>query len=227
MITERKAIEEMLEDLRSEKRTLKANYRDDISQIEARQERLLERLERLDKIDRADIDAESTINELTKVADKLSDLIPHIPANILLEKTAEKMAAVNIEDAPQIFIEDKEKEEKEENQSIIKKEKKVGKVGIVPRPHSMKEILLAISDLLQDRHLSSKEIEKELKDKYRWEWGAFQTSLSNWRNKHPNIINKVGRKYSSAIHSQKTKPTENHDKVLDIQHEKENNVVFS
>lgn len=222
MITERKAIEEMLEDLRSEKRTLKANYRDDISQIEARQERLLERLERLDKIDRADIDAESTINHLTTITDKLSGLIPDIPAHLLLEKTAEKMAAVNIEDAPQILME--QKEEKEETQSIIKKEKKV---GIVPRPHSMKDILLAISDILQDRHLSSKEIEKELKEKYRWEWGAFQTSLSNWRNKHPNIINKIGRKYSSAIHTPKKKLTENQHIIEETQHKNENNVVFS
>lgn len=225
MITERKAIEEMLEDLRAEKRQLKANYREDIGQIETRQERLLERLERLDKIDRADIDAESTINQLTNITDKLSGLIPDIPAHLLLEKTAEKMAAVSIEDAPQILIEPKEeKAEKEDNQSVIKKDKKA---GIIPRPHSMKDILLAISDILQDRHLSSKEIEQELKEKYRWEWGAFQTSLSNWRNKHPNIINKIGRKYSSAIHTPKKKLTDNKNIIEETQHENENNVVFS
>lgn len=220
MITERKAIEEMLEDLRSEKRTLKANYRDDISQIEARQERLLERLERLDKIDRADIDAESTINELTKVADKLSDLIPHIPANILLEKTAEKMAASKIDDVPQISMEQKE----EEKPSVIKKEKKI---GIVPRPNNMKEILLTIADMMQDRKLTSREIEAELKKKYKWEWGAFTTNLSTWRRECPNILIKDGRKYSSALHSQKTKSTENQNEILDIKHENENIAFIS
>lgn len=207
MITERKAIEEMLEDLRSEKRTLKANYRDDISQIEARQERLLERLERLDKIDRADIDAESTINVLSSITNKLSDLIPDIPAQLLLEKTAEKMAAASLveEERPEILIEEK----KEESQPVINLEEAP---GIKPKPYSKKEILYVVSDFLQDKYLGIREIEDHLKNQYGWEWATFPASFSGWRNKYPNIINKEGLKYTSAIHNSEKKDDKKDDK---------------
>lgn len=203
MITERKAISAMFDDLQEEKRQLKSNYRHDLAQIEERQERLLERLERLDKIDRDEIDVESTITELMSLSEKLSDLIPHVPANVLIEKTAEKMAAASMEgNGPEILVENEEK-----SQSVIDLNEAP---GIIPKPHKMKDILYAISDVLQDKQLTSREIEIELKERYGWEWSSFPVSFSNWRTKHPNIINKSGRNYSSAVNS---KTSDENEKV--------------
>lgn len=206
MITERKAIAAMFEDSQEEKRQLKANYRQDLAKIEEFQKGLLERLARLDKEDRDEIDIEGTVNELMSLSDKLCNLIPDIPANLLLEKTAEKMAAASLEgNGPEILIE----ENKEESQPVIDLKEAP---GIKPMPYSKKEILYVVSDFLEDKYLGIREIEDHLKNQYGWEWASFPASFSGWRMKYPNIINKKGNKYTSAIHNSEKKDDKKEDK---------------
>lgn len=204
MITERKAIAAMFDDLQEEKRQLKTNYRHDLAQIESRQERLLERLERLDKLDRDEIDIESTITDLMSLTEKISGLIPDIPANVLLEKTAEKMAAASMEgNGPKILV-----EKKEEPEPVINLKEAP---GISPKPSNMKDTLYAIADALQDKYLTAREIEEILKDKYGWEWASFTASFSNWRTKHPNIILQSGRSYTSALYNREKKQIDHNE----------------
>jgi len=175
----------LFEDLQEEKRQLKANYRQDKSDLEERQERILDRLERLDKEDKDLIDVEGVMVSLSDTANKLSGLIPDIPVDVLLEKTAEKMAELE----PNILIPE------EEPMKVIEES------GIKPRPWRSKEVMEFVTDLLIEhgQPMTSKEIEEQLKSRYGWEWKSFAASFSKWRKEYPNMIVKKGMKYTFNI----------------------------
>lgn len=180
MMTTRIMLSRMFEDLQEEKRQMKANYRQDITDLESRQERLLDRMERLDKEDKDLVDVEGVMSSLADTAKQLSELIPDIPVDVLLNKTAEKMAELE----PNIIVE-KEPE-------IIKKD------GIKPRFKQPKDVMEVIAEILSDydKPLKASEIEGELKTRYGWQWKAFGASLSKWRTDYPNIIQKNGIRYT-------------------------------
>lgn len=183
MMTTRIMLSRMFEDLQEEKRQMKANYRQDITDLESRQERLLDRMERLDKEDKDLVDVEGIMVSLSDTANKLSDLIPDIPVDLLLNKTAEKMAELE----PNIIV--------EEEPEIIKE------YGIKPRSKQPKDVMESITEILSEynRPLKASEIEEELKERYGWEWKAFGASLSKWRVDYPNMIQKNGIKYTTNI----------------------------
>lgn len=203
MITERKAIQEIFDDLQRERKELKANYRADLARIEERQELLLERLARLDNIEREAVDSESLLQEMQRIAGKMAECIPDIPADILLEKTAEKMAAASKEQDvnPPFIIKSDEKEQKN-NQKIKKEQENLSEAEkITKMPHgTIAEVIEAIEDILREagKPMRSREISEALWIRKGWEWGNFNAAFSGWRTKPQyntdNII-KLGRLY--------------------------------
>lgn len=93
LFTERKALTEMFTYLEEDKRTIKAQARQDIENIENRQMALLDRLQRLDDIERECIDAEGVLTELAATTKELAALIPNVPFVDVLERAAEKIVA--------------------------------------------------------------------------------------------------------------------------------------
>ena len=95
MFTERKALEEMFSYLEQDKRTIKAQARQDIENIENRQMQILDRLQRLDQVDREAVDVEGVMQSLAQTAKELTELIPHVPFTSVLERAAEMVAEKN------------------------------------------------------------------------------------------------------------------------------------
>lgn len=195
MITERKALQEIFDDLQREKKELKANYREDINRIEERQERLLNRLERLDGIEREAIDPEGLLNDLTGVIKTLGECIPNIPPQQLIDATAEKMAAVAIESGAQVYK--SELKADKNNQDIKEFLLEEAKNKNIPRPNRVEDVITEIEKILSERpHINAKAIEKELKKRFGWEWTKFPAIFYKYRHNYPNNIVKKGQSYS-------------------------------
>lgn len=92
LFTERKALEEMFSYLEEDKRTIKAQARLDIENIENRQMQILDRLQRLDSVERETIDVEGVLHQLAATTTELSKLIPEVPFTDALERAAEIIA---------------------------------------------------------------------------------------------------------------------------------------
>lgn len=92
LFTERKALEEMFSYMEQDKRTIKAQARQDIENIEARQMQLLDRLQRLDDIEREAVDVEGVLTQLAATTTELTQLIPHVPVGDVLERAAQLIA---------------------------------------------------------------------------------------------------------------------------------------
>ena len=180
MITTRKMLERLFEDLQEEKRQMKANYRQDISDLESRQERLLDRMERLDHEDKDLVDVEGIMVNLSETANKLSELLPNVPMDLLLDKTAEKMAKLEPE-----IIQEPEKEIKMAETSAVKKGK----------PKDIMELIIEILEESKEP-LLAREIEDEIYNRKGWQWNHFTTSFSKWRNDYPNMVKAIGRRYT-------------------------------
>lgn len=204
-ITERKAIAIMFEDLQEEKRQLKQNYRNDITAIEARQDRLLEKLSRLDDIEREAIDAEGTLTQLCQITQDLAALIPQVPAGDVINAAAEKMAAAAHETGAQIFTDPNKKQYSNVNEQEtflnIAAEKRTTIPETAPgvkKPYRVADVIEEIEIILKEskEYLTAREIETALKNKFGWEWNAFTTNFSGWRTQYPNSIVKHGRSYT-------------------------------
>lgn len=92
LFTERKALEEMFNYMEQDKRTIKAQARQDIENIESRQMQLLDRLQRLDDIEREAVDVEGVLTQLAATTTELTQLIPHVPVGDVLERAAQLIA---------------------------------------------------------------------------------------------------------------------------------------
>lgn len=92
LFTERKALEEMFSYLEEDKRTIKAQARQDIENIESRQMQLLDRLQRLDEIEREAVDVEGVLTQLAATTQELTQLIPNVPFGDVLERAAQLIA---------------------------------------------------------------------------------------------------------------------------------------
>lgn len=95
LFTERKALEEMFSYLEQDKRTIKAQARQDIENIENRQMQILDRLQRLDEVDREAVDVEGVLHQLADTAKELTQLIPQVPFTDVLERAAQMVAEKN------------------------------------------------------------------------------------------------------------------------------------
>lgn len=92
LFTERKALEEMFSYLEQDKRTIKAQARQDIENIENRQMQILDRLQRLDDVEREAVDVEGVLHQLATTAQELGQLIPQVPFTDVLERAAQLVA---------------------------------------------------------------------------------------------------------------------------------------
>lgn len=95
LFTERKALEEMFSYLEQDKRTIKAQARQDIENIESRQMQILDRLQRLDDVEREAVDVEGVLHQLADTAKELTQLIPQVPFGDVLERAAQLVAEKN------------------------------------------------------------------------------------------------------------------------------------
>lgn len=198
MITERKAIQEMFEDLQRERKELKANYREDLVRLEQRQDSLLTRLERLDGIEREAIDPEGLLQQMAATMDKMATYIPDIPAGALLDAAAEKMAAAaQQDDAPIIYSEKAAPFIKEKPKTLLDYSKK--HISHNEMTYKIEDVIQEIENFLEKNGIStSKELEQHLKDSFGWEWKAFSNNLNNWRKKYSQRIIREGYRYTLA-----------------------------
>lgn len=194
LLTERKAISIMFDDLQDEKRQLKQDYREALADIESRQERLLERLARLDNLEREAIDAEGLLQKMADTAQKMAELLPDIPAEHLINKTAEKMAEKAQESGLRVEATQQAPTEKEAAEKKIESFKQA---SLIKRTQNVKEVMEKIEEILKEsgQPIKSRQIEKELFDRYGWQWNQFPSAFSGWRSKVPNKISKSGGYY--------------------------------
>lgn len=194
MITERKAIQEMFDDLQRERKELKANYREDMARIEERQDRLLTRLERLDGIEREAVDPEGIIGQLTDVLEKIGDCIPDIPAGDLLNATAEKMAAAAVETGTQVYKSETKADKINQERTEFLKEEAENKN--IPRPYRVEGVIAEIEKILSETpYISTRTIANKLKERFGWEWTNFPAIFYKYRNEYPNNIGKEKQSY--------------------------------
>lgn len=204
MITERKAIQEIFDDLQRERKELKANYREDLANLEKRQDDLLTRLERLDGIEREAIDPEGLLNKMAETMDKMAEYIPSIPAGDVLDATAEKLAAAAAsqgENAPIIYSEITPKKVNQSNKKPSILDYATASLQ-GSRPGSIDTIIDCIEAILIEKgRLTSGQIADELKSRFGWEWGSFGQSFSGWRMKpkYRDRITKKGLYYAAAL----------------------------
>lgn len=190
MFTERKALAMIFEDLAEEKRQLKANYRSDMADIDKRIQQVLDRVQRLDDIEREAVDVEGTLHQLAATTKELAALIPQVDVGDVIEAAAAKMVDVaSMENAAQIHA-----SEPQPQDTQLPLEKMHG----IKRPTNPREVMEIIEGVIKSKPypLNVRDIERELKERYGWEWGAFSTSFSGWRSKIPNSIEKKGLYYS-------------------------------
>jgi hypothetical protein len=205
-ITERKALAMMFDDLQTEKRQLKKEYREDMATIEKRIDHVLERLGRLDDLEREAIDAEGCLRDLAETAKKLGELIPQVSAADVINKAAAEMAAAATESGVQINEDQNsqpakfstvEQQEHFINERDSQEKLKTFNTETGVKPQSIKDTLEKIEQILKydGGLMNSRQIEAQLKKMYGWEWKEFPVSFSGWRNEHSTHIKKIGRKY--------------------------------
>ena len=195
LMTERKAITVLLEQLIDEERDLKNYYRAEKSRIDNNKNDLLNRLERIDNLEREAIDTEGVLLSLVDTAKKLSELLPSVPADQMIQKAAEIMAQDAKENGAEITV-----SEPQEDNAAEKEQQESGKPY---RAYNIKETMLEIQDIIKekpDQRANVKYIENELKRRHGWEFTNFPQSFYRWRNQEPGIIKKIGRFYFLPDH---------------------------
>lgn len=197
LMTERKALTIMFEETMDEKRALKRNYREDLQALESRQQLILDRLQRLDDFEREAVDVEGVLTKLNDSAKEIAALLPDVPAVDVVERAAQKMAEMAIENDSVITGSvSQEERKKKEMDDLIRKET-MSAPGHRPQSKHVPEILDEIEKIMldYDRPMQVREIERELKERLGWEWKKFTGTFSLWRSKYPNRLIKRGRTY--------------------------------
>lgn len=199
MFTERKALERLFQEIQQEKQTIKEQYALELSSLREKEKQVLERLQTLDKTDREAVDIENVFKELIKATQSIKDLIPDIPLEWLLEKTASKMAEEATKSGMTIEAPSKAQISQESEKGIRVLESEKNAAGAIVRRKKPKEVLETIEELILEHGNSprtSKWMEEKLKERMGWEWKNFSMTLSGYRRSYSHRLIKQGRKYS-------------------------------
>jgi hypothetical protein len=178
--TERNAIEDMIRANNNQIKDLRHENRD--------------LLQRLREIDERDMNAETSLDiveHLTEAVGKLSDVIPHIPVQAMIEHVVEKQDVASQVD-PAMFNDKPEKTVIEEaaneqklntpvKQPLFSNEKAAGII---------KEILMDFGD----NDVKAKKIENEFYKRTGKKYANFSAKLADAMDIYPNII-KAGKGY--------------------------------
>ena len=196
LLTERKAITEIFANLQEEKRQLKQNYRNDLAQIESRENDLLNRLERLDAWEREAVDVEGVLQSMQETASKLAELIPAVPAADMIERAAQIVAKEAKKNGAQITSSNLVEARLPEVTEAIEKEKEYFNYTKESKLSPM-EYLQVIADVIRENGgmITARQIQNELKRRYGWEWSNFTGRINYWRNQHAGIIERRGLSY--------------------------------
>ena len=192
LFTERRAIEEMFNNLEAEKKEVKRQARLEIDSIEERQERLLSRLERLDNQEREAVDTESVLLKLVQTAEQLGELIPQVPAGDVIERAAAKIAA-NPEAAATIHIE-------KEEESIVSKAAREQKLNSKPAPPAQidrDQAIRIITNILKEQNgekMKLSQLEKEFLNRTGKKYYNFSNRFSDWKKDIKNL-KRIGHSY--------------------------------
>lgn len=178
MFTLRQAIFERLKVIDEERRALADERR-----------QLLDRLEQLEQ-QPVGIDASTVINTLNETVQALSELIPNVPASVVIQEVAKRFEKEGIK------VEVKESEKKE----VTPKIEEAVKIEQVTKPalkrnqnYSYKELAKVVIAFLRENggKASNKEIEKYLKDEYGCYFRNLSQTMWQLRNADPRL--KKGR----------------------------------
>ena len=215
LMTERKAITLILEQLMDEERDLKNYYRAEKARIENQKNDLLNRLERLDNLEREAVDTEGILQSMAATADKLAELLPAVPAEDMIERAAQLVAAEAIESGAEIKgSEQIQAEKEEEKKDLVKKEA----AAIKPvRAAEIKDdtlpggqyLLEKIEEVIRESKLkamTAKDIKAALSKKYGWKMDKFNGSFGYVKKTFPDRLIKRGMFYSLKEAAASNKP---------------------
>ena len=205
LMTERKAITLILEQLMDEERDLKNYYRAEKSRIENQKNDLLNRLERLDNLEREAVDSEGILQSMAQTADKLAELLPPVPAADMIERAAQIVAKEAIESGAEIKgsaqIEAEKEAEKtkmviEEAKAIKPLQQKEKKDIELPGGQYLKEKIVEVLKESRTKTMSAKEIKKALHKKYGYKTDKFNASFAYVKKNWPDLLDKRGMFYT-------------------------------
>jgi predicted nucleic-acid-binding protein len=172
MYTERRAIEDRIRDIRDERRRLSDEYYS-----------LLQRLREIDQRDMNESNLDIT-ERLTTTVEKLSEVIPHIPAEAMVQHVAKNFS-------PEMVATEEVKETVTENVEKAVQEKKVQAPKVVPvSPERMASVIKTVIEK-HEGPMKAKDIEKRVQEETGKKFANFSEQLRKAREKFPSI-EKVG-----------------------------------
>lgn len=198
LLTERKAVTLLLEELITEERDLKNYYRSEKARIENQKADLLNRLERMDNLEREAIDTEGVLQSMAETADKLAQLIPTVPVDKMIERAAQLVATESMDSGAAITYVQEETAQQEKAAAAVKKE-----MEYMPAKKNMlsMDYLEIIADIIRkspNQQANAKQLQKEMRKRYGWEFKNFTSRINYWRKNHPGIIERKGMNYFVA-----------------------------
>ena len=205
LMTERKAITLILEQLMDEERDLKNYYRAEKARIENQKNDLLNRLERLDNLEREAVDSEGILQSMAQTADKLAELLPPVPAADMIERAAQIVAKEAIESGAEIKGSAQVAAEKEEEKAAVFKEEAEAikpvrqaekKDTTLPAGMYLLEKIVEIINESKTKAMSAKEIKAALGKKHGWKMDKFSNAFHYAKNTYPNVLKKQGMFYT-------------------------------
>lgn len=214
LFTERKALEEMFRYLEDDKRTIKAQARQDIENIENRQMVLLDRLERLDKVDREAVDVEGVLQSLATTSKELAALIPSVPFTDVLERAAEKIAEApenqdRISNQPPRNIMREKIVEAAQIQKLQEPIRKPNRQRSLPGKHAPKGIgkaegfILLVSFLTRNgKPMRARELQNAFETQTGVIYANFHSKIKEWVAHDPGKIIKEGKYYRLKEHEE-------------------------
>lgn len=190
LFTERKAIESMFNYLEDDKRSIKAQARADIENIEKRQTELLDRLQRLDNIEREAIDTEAVIKNLCNTTNTLGALLPDVSASDIINKAAKEIAA-NKEAAATLTP---PADQQTKQLAAAARKQKVNEPAAKQPAATVKDNIALIRAILKERGpLSVNKLEKEFSKRSGRTYNNFSANFYSWRQQDPAIVKEYGK----------------------------------
>lgn len=184
LFTLRQAIYERLNEIREERRAL---------QDERKQ--LLDRLEKLEE-QTSGIDTASVINSLNETVQSLSELIPHVPATVVIQEIAKKIQSNGVK------IEVNNNNNVDQTRNEIKQAAVEAKVNTKPNKrqnYSMREVGRIICTYIREQGgvAKNRDIEKYLLEEHGIKYKDISQALWNIRQVTPEL--KRGRQGYSRV----------------------------
>lgn len=219
LLTERKALMTIFEQLQQDKRELRSVYRADMEKIEQRENDILNRLERLDTVERESVDVEGVLTSLCETADNLSKLIPEVPIADIVEHAAAILAKdakekeITITGSKQTAEAAQEEKEKEIQEAI---QQEAGKVKLLHeevdfdqdpfKRKPIEKVMKAIYHIYKQSNkkvLNTNQILKKLKKDFNMQWRSdkmFQQLIWRMKKDYPKFIVKEKGRGAYSLH---------------------------